>query len=210
MKKIKKFKILLIVLGVILLVMLPVPAADVYVRIHFQEIAGNACALYYTTKSEPGFTQDNCILSEIDAEKNQVTFLLDGMLADQLTGFRLDFPNNEDLICISSVTVSSAGVVQKQYDPCDFFAEENIVVKNGIEAISLVKIRNRAYIKTNANDPFVILSDALVSQINDSYSHYRLSRLLVCVFAVGCYFMAKTKVFSSKKNLAEMVNVIEG
>lgn len=176
----------------VLFIMIPVPSANLYLRVHFDEIAWDKCALYYSTTSSNSFTQEQCIISEVDFDKKQVTFCLDGTLSNQLTGLRLDFSNNEDLICIKSVTVSSAGIIQKEFDPITFFGEENVSHTNAAE-ITLVKPTERAYILTEANDPFIILSESLVAEIADCFSSFRLSRLAICLFVAGCYIMYKRK-----------------
>lgn len=194
----KKIKILVIFLAVALFIAVPLPSADLYLRVYFSEIAGQFCALYYSTESSNFFSQEQCVISDIDPERNMVTFRLDGSLKDQITGFRLDFPSDEDLICVSNITVSSAGIVQKQFNPIHFFADENFSYSNDIAAISLVDPRDTAYILTESSDPYLIFSANLVKQITDGYSCYRLTRLGICLFAAACFFMTKKNLFKSR------------
>lgn len=182
----------------ILFVLIPCPPADLILRLSFDEITGDYCSLYYTTDYSESFSDEQCIVSPIDSATKQVTFRLDSSLEDHITGMRLDFPVTDDLICVKSITVSSAGVIQEEYNPCHFFADANIALSNDAE-ITLVKPRNRAYIAAGGNDPFLILSESLTNQILNCYSHFRLTRLCICLFAVGCYLFARKNLFSKKK-----------
>ena len=112
----------------------------------------------------------------------QVSFLLDGSLEGHLTGLRLDFPHSEQLIGIKTVTVSSAGVIQKEYNPCHFFAPENITLNHNAD-VTLVLPRNRVYVSAGADDPFLILSDALPNQY--SMSAPPVPRLFLNVVIIG-------------------------
>jgi len=193
MKKVKMIILLVVAIGFVLM---PVNASDIYIRIHFMEAQGSDMALYYSTIENGGFNQTDCVASEIDYEKMEVSFRLDGELEGQLNGFRLDLPAGENLIGIKNITVSSAGIVQKQFDPCDFFAVENRVAENGIAGISLIKPKNMTYIATEGADPYIVLAQKPVAQIADGYSHFRLTRLFMCVFAFAVYFFAKRDYFT--------------
>jgi len=190
----KIVKNILIILAAILFILIPLPKSDLLLRVHFAEVEGDTCELFYSTGSPNSFNSEQCIQSYIDYERMQVTFRLDSALADQISGLRLDFPGSGTVMCISNITASSAGIIQKQFNPCNFFEDENLLLKNDIPEISLVKPRNRAYLATGTADPFVILSEGLVAQIVDGYSSFRLTRIGICVFAFGVYFLAKKKI----------------
>lgn len=198
MKNIKKPLIFVIFFIAVLFVAVPLPAADLYIRIQFTEVEGSSCALYYTTETSNNYSQDQCVLSDIDYGPKEVTFRLDGSLKDQLTGLRLDLPSVTALLCVKNITVSSAGIIQKQFNPVDFFAAENIAQMHHIEAINPVDLRDIAYILTGGDDPYLILSENLVKQITDQYSCYRLTRIGICIFAAACYFMYKKNLFHKK------------
>lgn len=190
----KKIMWLFAVLLAVAFILIPIPASDLIIRISFVEIGGDACNLYYTTDTANDYSDEQCLRSEIDYEKNQVEFRLDGSLKNHLTGLRIDFPHVEQVICIKTITVSNAGVIQKEFNPCHFFAESNIVSAHEAE-VSLVNPRNRAYISTSEKDPYLVLSAALTDQLQDCYRSKHLSRLLVCLFIAGSYFLAKKKLF---------------
>ena len=184
---------LILLLIAVIFVCFPHPASDLHLRITFEEFEGDGCSLYYTTDTDGNFSQEKCISSTFDPDTMQVSFLLDASLEGHLTGLRLDFPHSEQLIGIKTVTVSSAGVIQKEYNPCHFFTPENIALNHNAD-VTLVLPRNRVYVSTGADDPYLILSDALVAQINACYSHQVLSRLCVCLFAACCLFFARRKL----------------
>lgn len=179
----------------VIFIVFPHPASALYLRITFDEFQGDDCSLYYTTDTDGNFSQDKCITSTIDPETLQVSFRLDGALEGHLTGLRLDFPHAEQLLCIKTVTVSSAGAVRKEYSPCRFFVAENIAMNHNAD-VTLVPPQDRAYVSTESDDPFLIFSDALTAQIAGYYSHQLLSRLFLCLFMAGCTFFAHRRFFS--------------
>ena len=204
MKIVKIIKKIAIILVVIAFVLFPLPNSDLYFRVYFTnadprataDIEGGTCALYYAVGSPNAFSGEQVVQSDINQNSHCATFKLDGSLAGKLTGLRFDFPNNDTLVCIYNITVSSAGIIQKQFNPCDFFVDENLIQINDIQDISLGTAMNRAYIKTGSTDPYVVFSDSLVAQITDGYSSYRLTRLCICLFIAAVYFMAKKNLFS--------------
>lgn len=195
----KKIKIVVIFIATIAFIMIPLPAADIHLRFHFKDTIEGTYALYYSTTSS-GFSQEQCIVSDISETTNggYVSFCLNGNLEEQLTGIRLDFPAGEQLICISEIALSSAGIVQKQFNPCKFFSDENLANQNDISAVSTATAQDKVYIATIGKDPYMILSSDLTEEIRDGYSHLRLTRLGICLFATACYFMYKKNLFSKE------------
>jgi len=194
MKKLKLIKIIVFLFIAIIIVLVPLPAADMNVRIHFWEEQGQNCSLYYTTISSPAFSQDKCVTADIDPNRKQVTFRLDASLKNQITGIRLDFPQTSELQSIDKITLSSAGIIQKQYNPCDFFAPEHIVYVNQAD-YSVVEPHNRVYIASQGTDTHFIFTEALSKEFNEGFSTFRLSRLGIILFVAGCIFSAKKKIF---------------
>lgn len=176
-------------------VMIPSRASSLRIRIHFDAVEGDFCSLYYSTDTSPGFSQKQAVVSVIDPQTLQAEFTLDPSCENHITGLRLDFPEAEQLLCIKSITVSSAGVVKRQYNPCDFFTADNLVYTSDITTISLAAAQARAYLYTLESDPYVILSDELCLQIVKCYSHFRLTKLAVCLFILGCCFLARKNIF---------------
>ena len=195
----KKYKFPILFLIAVIFVLVPLPATDMNVRLHFWEAQGYNCALYYTTVSSPDYSADKCINAEIDYQTRQVTFPLDASLHDQITGIRLDFPQTDAVISIDKITLSSAGIIQKQYNPCHFFAPENIVHINQADH-SVVFPSNRVYIAPLGSDPFFVFTESLSSEFNDGFSHLHLTRLGIVLFLTACYFFYKKNYFSASNS----------
>ncbi len=97
---------------------------------------------------------------------------------------------------MKTITVSSAGVIQKEFDPRDFFADSNISGTNNLEII-VVSTLHKAYLSAQSDDPYLIISDDLVSQVDACYSDQRVFRLLVCVFLAGFVILSRRKIFET-------------
>lgn len=176
-------------------IMIPSRASSIRIRIHFAAVGGDSCALFYSTDTHNTFSSEQALFSAIDPQTLQAEFTLDPSCKNHITGLRLDFPDTEQLLCIKSITVSSAGVVKRQYNPCDFFTADNLACVNDIATINLAAAQARAYLYTLESDPYVILSDELCRQIAGCYSHFRLTKLAVCLFILGCCFLARKNIF---------------
>lgn len=193
-KKTILFTVIYIIIAAVF-VAIPFSPADIFIRIDFSDIASDSCALYYSTGTPFSYSEEQCIHSSIDAELNQVSFRLDGSLAEQILDLRLDFANQEDLICINDVSVSSAGIVKKEYHPCTFFASNNIALTNGA-TISVAETVDLAYISTTANDPYIIFTNEITYDIMSHVSSYRLTRTLICLFVGVAIILMKKKLFT--------------
>lgn len=192
----KYLPLLFILILSLILIFKPHSASAMIIRVYFTEISGNSCALYYTTDLQNSFSETQCVVSNIDYDQKMVEFRLDSSLAGHLTGLRLDLPSSaEQLLCVKNISISSGGVIQREYNPCDFFAEENLLLEHEVH-LDLVRPRNCAYLLTGADDPYVVFSSSLVDQIEGCFSHRIWSHILLCLFVVGCYFSAtrKTKI----------------
>ena len=188
----------LILPALILIMFIPLPAADMTIRIHLAEMVGDNYVCYYS-QNRGVFTPEQMVAAEMDYERNQLAFHFDGSL-EGLAALRLDFPNAEELICIENITVSSAGIIQKQFNPSVFFAKENLMAVNDIEAISPATAQDKCYFLTGGPDPYIILSDELVAAIDSGYSHLTLSRFGIFLFAAGCLFFAHKNYFALPQN----------
>ena len=179
----------------LLFILMPLPASDLIIRIYFEDIAGDSCSVFYSNDADKIFSSEQCISSGIDYEQKSVEFRLDGALEDQITALRLDWPHlTEQTICVKNISISSGGVIQKEYNPCYFFANENISGAHETD-VSLVQPRNRAYLVTGEDDPYQVLSDRLVEEIMGYYSHRTVSRIGLCLFIACSFFLARKKLF---------------
>lgn len=189
--KSKKYIFLFLVILVIMIV--PQHVSDVYIRLHFSEIAGDNLQLFYATDTMNSFGPEQCITSIVDKEKMQVTFRLDGELHKHITGLRIDYPL-EEVLKVESVTVSSAGVVKKQYDPIDFYAPENIAATNDMEVI-LIKPARVTALSTGVQDPFLVLGEAITEDINHSFSKFWVTKMILCCMILVGFVVSQKRIF---------------
>lgn len=188
-----------VVLAVIY-IFFPRPASDLVITVSFGDFTGGSYLLYYTTDTYPDFSDDRSVSGEINYEKMQISFRLDGELEGHLTGLRLDFPQEDELVNISAVTVSSAGVIQKDFNPSVFFSENNVVISNNLE-ISVIDAANQAYVGTGSEDPYLVFSDSVVERVTDCFSHQTGSRMLVCLFIAACLAVSRLKIWKDDTEL---------
>lgn len=200
--KTRKLFAIVVIIGIVLCV-IPYPKSNICIRISFDEIAGNNCELYYALGDTNAFSGEQRIEAQIDHEKKLVTFRLDADLVDKIRGFRLDFPNEDQMICVKSVYVSSAGTIRHEYKSSSFFSEDNIAGKNGIEGIDLSASRARAYIKTEANDPYIVLNENICRQILSYRSAYRITKAAILGFVLVCLWSYKKNILQSNIIKAE-------
>ena len=180
----------------VLFVFMPVSASDLIIRMYFDDIEGEDCVLYYATDIENVFTQEKSVVSEIDCEQKLVEFRLDKSCDGHLTMLRLDLPQQaEQLVCIKNITVSSGGVIQKEYSPCEFFEDRNVDLLREIE-VTRVYPKKRTYLEIGPEDPYVVLSGEMTQELQSYFSHRGLSRLGLCMFIAGCYFISRKKIFA--------------
>lgn len=193
----KKWPLILILLGIIVFLLIPLPASNLILRITLAEshpIDPHDFFLYYAMEDQI-WSEEQKILGSMDEKRNVVSFQVSSSLEGHLTGLRIDFPAQQQLVGVENITVSSAGFPKKQYNPCVFFDAVNQKAQNGLYGISLVPTRARAYIGTTPEDPYIILSDALTGQITGLFSHYRMTRFFICLFASACCLSYQKKLF---------------
>ncbi|MBR1440474.1 MAG: hypothetical protein IJ589_04540, partial [Lachnospiraceae bacterium] len=145
------------ILLAILFCFLPTRTGDVILRLHFWEVnesvQKDGCVLFYTTKDNDTFTAENCAFGYLNETEHRVEFRLDSSLKGRITGIRIDLPAAEQTLVVDDVSVLSGGVVKKNYNPVDFFADEMIKAQNDIAAIERIDFQSRAYLVTTGADP---------------------------------------------------------
>lgn len=206
MKKIIPYVILAAVCIAIML--FPVKTSAEYIRIEFTgnedgELRGEECTLFYATASPDAFNEDESISCPIDNEKHYVEFKLEGKCNKNVKGLRLDFPVKNQVFSIGGVYVKSAGVLQKRYDPCVVFAPENIKQQNCIPELHTIKDGKIVYIATVKDDPYIIFSDEMTASLTGHFSHYLVTKGLICLFIIACFFSYKMDFFGLKKECTE-------
>ena len=193
----KKGPMILTLLGIIIFLLIPLPASGLILRIALDEsypIEPHDFFLYYAIDGQ-GWSEGQKILGSLDEERNVVSFHVDSSLENNLTGLRIDFPDHQQIVDVKNITVSSAGFPKKQYNPCVFFDEANRKTQNGLYAVDLVPTRGRVFIGTTPEDPHIVLSDVLTQQIARLFSHYRMTRFFICLFVLACCLSYRKKLF---------------
>lgn len=188
----------LVLVLMLLFIVLPLPASGLCIRLHFSEITNPAGFLYYTTRENPNISEDQKITGVYNEDRKEVSFWIDGIHAGELSALRLDFANDSQLIGIDGVSFSSAGVIKKQYNPVKMFGDRGVVQKNDIEALDLLTASKQVYILTAENDPYLLFSPDVLNAVNGSFSRYRLSRFLICLFLGIMYILYQCKLFSGR------------
>ena len=192
----KKLVMISAVLLMIAYILIPYPTSDLHVKINFSDVSGTSCTLYYATVESGGFVGEQMITSNII--NNQADFKLDASVIAHLTQLRFDWPNEEQMLCIDNVTVSSAGVNKKCFSKERFFTSDTIQETNDIQGI--FNEYNGTYISTDATDPYCVMTPEFSSQIQKLNSHYRLSKALFCLLIMCAYFSWKSNLFSDNTN----------
>ncbi len=206
MKKFIPYIILAVVcIGIMLF---PVKTSGEYIRIEFTGnedgiLEGQECTLYYATNSADAFNDNQTVSCPIDNEKFYVEFKLDGVYNNNIKGLRIDFPAENQRFCIGGVFVKSAGILSKRYDPCYIFADENIKSKNDIPEMTCLKDGKVVYIVTQDKDPYIVFSDEVTKELTSHFSHFIVTKLVMCIIVVGCFFSFRKDIFGTDENKKE-------
>lgn len=185
--------------GILMLafILLPIPASGLTIRLYFDKFQGDSLVMYYTTDENPHMGMEQIIAATVDAGNKLAVIRLSPELADHIDRIRLDFPETEQTLSIRNISVSSAGVIQHNYSPCDFFSETNIADRNDIPQISLIEWEKTAYIRTNESDPYVLFNSGLVRDMLQYRSAYRRTRLAACILVVLGYVLYRIRPFGA-------------
>lgn len=185
--------------GILMLafILLPIPASGLTIRLYFDKFQGDSLVMYYTTDENPHMGMEQIIAATVDAGNKLAVIRLSPELADHIDRIRLDFPETEQTLSIRNISVSSAGVIQHNYSPCEFFSETNIADRNDIPQISLIEWEKTAYIRTNESDPYVLFNSGLVRDMLQYRSAYRRTRLAACILVVLGYVLYRIRPFGA-------------
>lgn len=193
----KKAALILICILMILFIMMPFPASGLTVRLYFDNFEGEDLVVYYTTDENPNMGSDQILTAAYDAQDKLAAIRISPGLADHITHLRLDFPDAAQILSVKNVSVSSAGIIRHSYSPCSFFSESSILSLNDIPQINLIWSKGIAYIQTDATDPYIEFDDALLRDMLQYRSSYRLTRAALCILAVLGYISFRTRLFDA-------------
>ena len=188
-------KIIITCICVLAVILIPLPADDLYVRFHIREGATDGYRIYYATQSNPNFTDEQHIDSEYDERTGQITFVFDASLDGSITGIRFDYPPVEDMIAIDSVSVSSGGIIKNRISVPDLFNPDDYIMVNGVN-LDTVASREIVYASTTPDDPFVVFGGEGVRLLSTGFSHKLSTKLCIALLiAIASVFYNK-EIFS--------------
>ncbi len=184
-----------ILCAALLFIFYPFMCTDLHIKLYFGEDSDVAyCNLYYTTEDMPNFDDSNMLTAKATADYADI--LIPKEACGKLTNLRLDFSPVEDLISISRVELCSGGFIQKSFSGPDFFKEDNILQTNDLETLHSTKYIT--YIGTAGTDPYIMFQTAVVSACNNAFSHYTVTKLLICLFIAGTVILSRRKLFPAE------------
>ena len=184
-------KIIITCICVLAVILIPLPADDLYVRFHIREGATDGYRIYYATQSNPNFTDEQHIDSEYDERTGQITFVFDPSLEGSITGIRFDYPPADDMIAIDSVSVSSGGIIKNRISVPDLFNPDDYIMVNGVN-LDTVAMREIVYASTTPDDPFVVFGSEGVSLLSTGFSHKWGTKLCIALLiAIASVFYNK-------------------
>ncbi len=181
-------------------IIMPFPASGLTIRLYFGDFTGDSLQMYYTTDTNPLMGPEQICTAAYDAENKLAVIKLSPELADHITQIRFDFPETNQVLSVTNISFSSAGIIQRHCDPCDFFEEDNIIFKNSIPQIDLVESRKTAYIQTSGPDPYLVFSHGLLADMLQYRSSFRKSRAAACILLVLGYVSYHIGLFGSKED----------
>ena len=199
MKRITKTIIICTCLAVIILI--PLPADDLYLRFHVREGSTEGYRIYYTTQSNPDYSDEQYVDSVYDELTGQITFVLDASLEGTITGIRMDYPAGEDMIVIDGVSINSGGIVKKRLSVPALFNEGNYLVVHGA-AIDTVSDRETVYVSATPDDPFVVFGSEGVKLLSTGFSH-KFSTKLCIALLIAIAWVFYTKILLGKESSEE-------
>ena len=173
----------------------PIMCTSLHIKLYFDDASDHKqCSLYYTTAETPNFSEDKLITAKPSYDKADL--VLPKSLCSKLENLRLDFSYTESLISIDRIELCSGGFVQETYSAKEFFHPDNIQYTNDIALIQ--PTASATYIDTSGSDPFIVFQPSVVKECNDAFSHYTVTKLLICIFVAVTIFLARKKIFSAE------------
>ena len=173
------------------IILIPLPADDLYLRFHIREGAVYGYRIYYATQADPNFSDAQYVDSSYDERTGNITFKFDASYEGTITGVRLDYPPADDMIVIDGVSVNSGGTVKKRISVPDLFYPENYLMVNGMN-LDTIASRETVCATTTGDDPFVVFGPEGVNTLSTGFSHKWSTKLCIALL------IALASVFYSK------------
>ena len=195
MKRITKTIIICICLLIIILI--PLPADDLYLRFRVREGSTEGYRIYYTTQSNPDYSDEQYVDSVYDELSGQITFVLDASLEGSITGIRMDYPPSEGMVVIDGVSINSGGLVKKRISVPSLFNEGDYLMIHGA-TIDTVSDRETVYVSTTPDDPFVVFGNEGVKLLSTGFSHKFLTKLCIALLIAVAWAFYNKDIFGKE------------
>ncbi|MBP1584566.1 MAG: hypothetical protein ILP17_02605 [Lachnospiraceae bacterium] len=194
-----KDRYLYIIASVVCLIILliPLPADSLFLRMHLKEASAGDYRLYYTTDGSMAFNGEQFIDGMLNDKGDIVSFEMEPELEGRITGLRFDLPPAEGLVTMDSVSVSSGGAVKSRWSVSDIFASGNLVMVNGAQVQS-VPSRELTYISTTENDPYVVFAPNVVSELTGRFSHKWGTKIVIVLLIGAAMVFHRKNLFDTK------------
>lgn len=173
------------------IILIPLPADDLYLRFHICEGSTDGYRIYYATVTDPNFSDAQHVDSTYDERTGNITFILDASLEGSITGIRLDYPPADDMAVIDGVSVSSGGIVKKRISVPELFNSDDYLMVNGMN-LDTIASREKVCATTTPDDPFVVFGPEGVNILSTGFSHKMSTKLCIALL------IALASVFSNK------------
>lgn len=199
----KKLIALAALLLAAIFILLPGPSSGVCLRFQLHIPKDDTAEyddfkIYYTSHKIPAFCEEQTIVGELTEATGVITFNLTPAIVDDIGCIRFDFPQLEQEVAFKAISVSSAGVIKKNFNPCTFLAEENMDEEHDLKSVSISPAMGRVTYETYSDDPYLVFSNDLLYQIIKHNSHYRLTRFVICLLIGLGYFLWKRNLFHTE------------
>ena len=195
-----KDKYLYIIASVMCLIILliPLPADSLFLRMHLKESADGEFRLYYTTDGSMAFNGEQFITGSLNDKGDIISFEMTPELEGRISALRFDLPPAEAMITVDSVSASSGGTVNDRWSVADIFDAGNLVMINGVQ-VQPVPSRELTYITTTENDPYVVFAPNIVNELTGHFSHKWGTKIVVVLLIAAAVLFYKMDLFGSEK-----------
>jgi hypothetical protein len=195
-----KDKYLYIIASVLCLIILliPLPADSLFLRMHLSDSADGDFRLYYTTDGSMAFNGEQFISGSLNDKGDIVSFEMGPELEGKISALRFDLPPAEGMITVDSVSASSGGTVNGRWSVPDIFAPGNLLMVNGVQVQS-VPSRELTYISTTENDPYVVFAPNIVNELTGHFSHKWGTKIVIVLLIAAAVLFYKKNLFGSEK-----------
>lgn len=187
-------KIIITCIIVLIVILIPLPADDLYLRFHVREGSTEGYRVYYATLTDPVFSDEQSIDSAYDEETGAIAFRMDSSLEGCITGIRLDCPPRDDTIVIDGISINSGGVIRRRISVPDLFDPSDYIMVNGA-VIDTIAARENVYIATTPDDPYVVFGPEGVDMISSGFSHKMSTKLCIALLIAAASALYSKNLF---------------